>query len=73
MFRKYYTIYVLRGNAVEKSVDWTELFPYSLIVREKHYTRKICSVIREIIRFNSYLNKKGLISLFTQLIVNTVK
>ena len=34
MFRDYNTIYVLRGNTVEKSVDWTDLYQYDLIVKK---------------------------------------
>ena len=50
-------IYVLHGNTVGKSVDWTELYEFSLTVKKICYTRNICSVKTEILIFKSYLNK----------------
>ena len=55
MFRDYNTIYVLRGNTDEKSVVWTDLYQYGLIVK-KTYNTEISSINREILRINSYLN-----------------
>ena len=73
MFRDYNTIYVLRGNTDEKSVVWTDLYQYGLIVK-KTYNTEISSINREILRINSYLNlKKALIGLFTELDLNTLK